>query len=64
MGILGNERVDEAANATSSLHYVSPQLLPTKKDFTLLIKQLKSPTGTSIGETNPQITPRPESNPT
>ena len=40
MSILGNEGVDKAAKATSFLHYVSPQLLPTKTDLTRFKRQL------------------------
>jgi len=38
MGNLRNKRVDKAAKVASSLHYVNPQLLPTKTDLFLFIK--------------------------
>jgi len=40
VGILGNERVDKAAKAASSLQCINPLLFPTETDLSLFIKQL------------------------
>ena len=40
VGIPGNEEVDKAAKAASSLQYIDPHLLPTKTDLSLFIQQL------------------------